>query len=105
MQRALDHAGLGRRGELGPGKIDLEKLVGDDEPAARVAVAEMMAAREPEVLHLRCSRARPTRSTVSPGSSSLSTSMKAKARSGFSPWRGRKVRNVSRVAPLSRAPC
>ena len=39
--------------ELRPRQIDLEKLVGHDETAARVAVEQMMAAGEPEILHGR----------------------------------------------------
>src|SRR5262249_20226607 len=53
MQRALDHAGLGRRRKLWPRQIGLEELVGRDEPAAAVAVEQMMPAREPEILHAR----------------------------------------------------
>ena len=96
MQRALDRAGFRRRRKLGPRQIDLEEFVGDEQPAALVAVEQVVAAGEPEVLHLRSpalrsSCASPTRSTCSAGcSSSPSTSRNANARSGFGPPRGRK---------------
>src|SRR5438876_630241 len=47
---ALGDAGLGRRGELRPGQIDLEEFVGRYEPAARVAIEQVVAAGEPEIL-------------------------------------------------------
>src|SRR6185437_13172899 len=106
MQRALDRAGLGRRDQLWPRQIDLEEIVGDLEPAAVVAVEQMVAAGEPEVVHLRSRSAIPIRSTVSPGcSSSPSTSRNEKARAGFWPLRGRSVRKVSRTSPLSNERC
>ena len=75
VQRALDRAGFRRRDQFRPRQIDLEEIVGDDQPAAVVAVEQMMAAGEPEVAHL-LSRAPPadSRSTASAGSSSPSTS-------------------------------
>ena len=106
MQRALDRAGLRRRHQLRPRQIDLEEFVGDDEPAAVVAVEQMMAAGEPEVVHLRSRSAMPIRSTASPGcSSSPSTSRNENARAGFWPLRGRSVRNASRTSPSSNVRC
>ncbi len=63
MQRALDRASLGRRNELRPRQIGFEKLVGDQQPAAVVAVEQMVAAGDPEVVHLRSRPAMETRST------------------------------------------
>src|SRR5205807_206306 len=51
VQRALDHAGFGRRYELRPREVSLEELVGDDEPATVVAVEQMVSAGEPKILH------------------------------------------------------
>ena len=51
MQRALDHAGVVGRGELRPRQIGLQELVGDDKPAALVAVEQVVSAGEPEVVH------------------------------------------------------
>ena len=51
VERALDHTRLRGRLELRPRQIGLEELVGHDEPAAVVAVEQMMAAGEPEILH------------------------------------------------------
>src|SRR5262249_62382010 len=51
VQRAFDHAGLGRRCQFRPRQIGLEELVGDDEPTALMAVEQVMPAGEPEVLH------------------------------------------------------
>ena len=92
VQRALGGAGLGRRHQLRPRQIDLEEFVGRNEPAARVAIEQMVAAGEPEVLHcdalrltVACRVASAARSTCSAGSSSPSTSRNANARSGFGP--------------------
>ena len=63
----------------------------------------LLAADEETIAGVDAS-ARATRSSVSSGSSSPSTCMKANARSGFSmPSRGRNVRNVSRMVPSSLA--
>jgi hypothetical protein len=101
VQCFLDDARFGRRREFRSREIDFQELVGDDKPAALADIEEVMTAGEPEVLHLLFSLARPTRSTSSTGSSSPSTSRKAKARSGFLPSRGRSVRKASRIAPSS----
>ena len=96
VQRFLDGAGLRRRNHLGPRHVDFEKIVGQQQPAAFVAVEQMMAAGNPEVLHLLSRPAMPIRSTVSTGaSSSPVTSRNENARSGFGPLRGFKVRNAS----------
>ena len=106
MQRMLDRAGLRRRDQFRPRQIDFQEIVGHLEPTAFVAVEQMMAAGNPEVVHLRSRPARPTRSTVSAGcSSSPSTSRKENARAGFCPARGRSVRKVSRTSPLSKERC
>src|ERR1035437_10909331 len=107
MQRALDRASLRRRNQLRPRQIDLEELIGHQQSTALIAIEQMMAAGDPEVVHLRSRSAIPTRSTESPGcaSSSPSTSRKENARAGFFPLRGRKVRNDSRTAPSSYARC
>ena len=68
MQRALDRAGFRRRDQLRPRQIHLEEIVGHHQPAALVAVEQMMAAGNPEIVHLRSRPAMPIRSTVSPGS-------------------------------------
>ena len=52
VQAALRDTGLGRWRELGPREIGLEEFIGDDEPAAGVAVEQMVSAGEPEVLHV-----------------------------------------------------
>ena len=51
VQGAFDRARLQRRRQLGPRQIDLEEIVGHDKTAALVAVEQMMAAGEPEILH------------------------------------------------------
>ena len=93
VQRALDHAGLRRRLQLGPRQIGLEELVGHAEPAAVVAVEQMVAAGQPEIPHgqalCRCGAAAScARSTASPGSSSPSTSRNENARIGLRSPRG-----------------
>src|SRR5437868_1078980 len=106
MQRLLDHAGLRRWRQLGTRQIDLEELISHHETAARVAVEQMVAAGEPEVLH--CSllpSAMATRSTSSVGSSSPSTSRNENARIGLRSPRGCSVRKASRVSPFSKARC
>ena len=50
VQRTLGGAGFGRRRKLRPRQIDLEEFVGRNEPAARVAIEQVVAAGEPEVL-------------------------------------------------------
>src|SRR5438132_1792379 len=100
VQGTLDRAGLGRRRQFGPRQINLEKLIGDDEPAARLPVEQMMAAGEPEILHGASLRASVSKSSSSfAAGSSSSTSRNENARSGFGPPRGLSVRKVSRMAP------
>ena len=103
VQRALDGAGFWRREQFGPRQIGLEEIVGNHEAAALVAVEQVMAAREPEVAHLRSGFVSEMRSTRSGAAlaSSPSTLKKEKARAGLAPWRGRRVRNRSRSAPSS----
>src|ERR1043166_4516154 len=106
VQRALDRAGVGRRRQLGPRQIGLEELVADDEPAAGVAVEQMMPAGEPEIVHGVSLRASVTRSSLSSAAgSSSSTSRNENARSGFAPARGLSVRKVSRMAPSANTRC
>jgi hypothetical protein len=45
MQRALDHACLGRRRKLAARQIGLQEIVGHDQPAAADAVEQMVPAR------------------------------------------------------------
>src|SRR6476660_9426769 len=106
MQRALDHAGLGRWDQLRAREIELEKLIGDVQAAIRTTVEQMMAAGDPEVFHLRSRSTIAIRLTSSAGcSSSPSTSRNENARAGFAPLRGRNVRNDSRTAPSSNVRC
>ena len=51
MQRALDHARVGRRAQFRPRQIGFEKLVSNEQPAALVAIEQMMPAGEPEIRH------------------------------------------------------
>ena len=60
VQRALGDAGLGRRAKLRPRQIDLEEFVGRDEPAARVAIEQVVAAGQPEILVRRGSHDLPS---------------------------------------------
>ena len=53
VQPALHVAGVFRRHQLGPREIGLQELVGNLEPAAVIAVEQMMAAGDPEILHRR----------------------------------------------------
>jgi hypothetical protein len=103
MQRLFHHARLGRRCKFGTRQIGLEKLVGHHEPAARVAVEQVMPAGRPEIPHGRSVfvSAIATRSTSSATSSSPSTSRNENARIGFLSPRGCKVRKASRTSPFS----
>jgi hypothetical protein len=51
MQLPLVLPRIGRGRQLGSGEVNLEELVGNDKPAAGVAVEQMVAAGEPEILH------------------------------------------------------
>src|SRR5262245_41728129 len=51
VQAALSDACIRRRRKLRPRKIGLEELIGNEEPAAVVAVEQMMPAGEPEIRH------------------------------------------------------
>src|SRR5260370_12202578 len=51
MQSPFRRACLRRRRQLGPRQIDFQELVGHGEPAALVAIEQMMPAGEPEVFH------------------------------------------------------
>ena len=80
MQRALGGAGFRWRRDLGPGQIGLQEIIRDEQSAARIAIEQMMAARQPEVArraHRRSPLANVWRSTCSAGSSSPTTSRKA----------------------------
>ena len=88
-------------GQLRPRQIGLQEFVGDDQPAALVAVEQMVPAGQPEVVHHLLSFASFARSTVSPGSSSPSTSRNENARIGLRSPRGRSVRNASLISPFS----
>ncbi len=101
VQSALGRAGFGRRRQLRSRQIGFQEFVGDEQAAARVAIGQMMAAGEPKILHPRSPRASVARSTVSAGSSLASASRKEKARHRFDPPRGRKLRKLSRIVPLS----
>ena len=79
MQSALGRAGVVRRHQLRPRQIGEEQLVRDREAAAFRPPRQMMAARDPELPHGFPPPIMPTRSTRSPGSSSLSTNSKARA--------------------------
>src|SRR5215218_9257382 len=94
MQRALCSAGFRRRREFRPRQIYLQKLICDQQPAAVVAIEQVVTAGEPEISHFRTSWPSLSKSTCSTGSSSPSTSKNAKARSGFGPPRGRRVRKA-----------
>src|SRR5207244_2017434 len=48
---ALGDAGVGGRSQFRPRQIGLEELVGDDEPAAVLAVEQMMPTGKPEIRH------------------------------------------------------
>ncbi len=81
VQRALGGAGVRRRRDLGPRQIGLQEFIGDEQPAARIAIEQMMAAGQPEVArlaHVRSPFAIVMRSTCScGGSSSPATSRNA----------------------------
>jgi len=51
MERTFGAAGVGRGNELGAGEVGFQKFVTHDEPAAGVAIEQMVPAGEPEVLH------------------------------------------------------
>ena len=53
MNCVLGAAGIGRRNEFRPCEIGFEKFVGHHEPAARVAIEQVMPRREPEIFHTR----------------------------------------------------
>src|SRR5438034_960236 len=53
MQPALGRTGIIRRHQFRPRKIGLQKFVGHDEPAAVIAVEQMVAAGDPEIVHRR----------------------------------------------------
>src|SRR5207248_1412624 len=99
MEPALGGARLRRRAQFRPRQIGFEELVGDQQSAASIAIGQMMAAGEPEIVHSRSPRATFARSTISAGSSSVTTSWKENACHRFAPLRGRKLRNASRIAP------
>ena len=50
VQRTFGGAGFGRRVQFRPRQIGLEISVGHEQPAARLPVKQMMAARKPEIL-------------------------------------------------------
>ena len=52
VQRALGGTGVRRRRDLRPRQIGLQELIGDEQPAARIAIEQMMAAGQPEVARL-----------------------------------------------------
>ncbi len=97
MKRAFGIAGIRRRDQFGTRHIDLQEIVGQQQPTATfVAVEQMMATGNPKIFHLLSRPAMPIRSTDSTGaSSSPSTSRKENARKGFGPLRGRSVRKAS----------
>ncbi len=93
MQRALDHAGVGRRRELGPREIDLEEssVTRSPPPSSR---SSRWWPQESQKSFISRSAFAPSASAKidasPPGSSSPSTSRKVKARSGLRSPRGRK---------------
>ncbi len=105
VQFALRAAGLRRRHQLRARQIGLQEFVGEEQVAASVAVEQMVTAGEPEIArraHLATPLLSPVRSKCSTGPSSSPTiSKNSKARACPTPWRGRKVRNTSRIAPFS----
>ncbi len=101
VQSALDGAGFGRRIELGPRQIGFQEFVRDEQPAAGVAIRQMMAAGEPKILHSRSPRASAVKSTVSAGSSPTSASRKENARHFLRSARECRLRKASWMAPPS----
>src|SRR6202047_1416841 len=67
MQGALGNARVGGRRELRPREIGLEELIRDDEPAALIAVEQVVPAGEPEVFHLFSSASRTAGRGIEPG--------------------------------------
>src|SRR5262245_13612581 len=106
MQRALDRASLQRRQQFRPGEVQFQELVGHVQASILVPIEQMVAAGNPEIVHLRSRSTIAIRSTCSPGcSGSPSTSKKEKARAGLGPLRGRNVRKDSFTAPSSNVRC
>ena len=104
----LGRAGLRRRRKLGPRQIDLEEFVGHHEPAARIAVEQMMAAGEPEVLHraLRAPCAECGQiDLVAPALPRPRPPGNENAASAACRSRGCSVRNASRISPSSAVRC
>src|SRR5262249_9605387 len=55
VQPVLDYAGIVRRRQLWTREIGLQELIRDHEPATRVAIEQVVSARDPEIVH-RCRR-------------------------------------------------
>ena len=80
VQSAFDCAGVFRRHQLGTCEIGLQKLIRNHQPAVRIAIKQMVAAGNPEILHgRRVSKLKSARSRPLSGSGSSSTSMNENA--------------------------
>src|SRR4051812_26546167 len=80
VQLSLHLAGVVGRHQFGTRQVGFQKVVGDDHATGRVAIEQMMAAGNPEVVHgRRGSVLKPARSSAPSGSASSSTSMNENA--------------------------
>src|SRR5450631_127654 len=106
VQPVFGGARLWRWHEFRTRQIDLQKFVGDKQLSRAVAIEQMVAAGEPEVVlfvQLCAPFSSPVRSRCSLGAaSSPTTSRNSNARVWLVPSRGRSVRNASRMAPFSK---
>jgi hypothetical protein len=58
IQFPLGSTGIGRRKQFRSRKVDFKKFIGHQQAAAGVAIDEMVAAGEPEIVHQRSPRMR-----------------------------------------------
>ena len=52
IEHAFDHARVGGGYQFWPGEIGFHEFIGHAQSAAPIAVEQMMAARQPEIIHV-----------------------------------------------------